>query len=263
MSIELKDVSLTLRGRRVLDHITATFAPGFVGLLGPNGAGKSSLLRVLAGIWRPDEGAVLSGGKPLQDMAIRDRARAIAYLPPERDIVWPLPAREVVRLGRHPYRGAFATWTDEDEAAVARAVAAAEVGHLLDRPVSHLSSGERARVLLARALAVDAPVLLVDEAIAALDPAHQLQVLEALQGEAARGRLVIAALHDLTFAARVCDQVLALQNGAKVAMGAPTEVLTPALMSSVFAIDASVQGTGDEQVIVTRARVKPKSPESS
>lgn len=258
MVLSLNHVSLTLRGRRILDDVSADFAPGFVGLLGPNGAGKSSLLRILSGIWRAGSGDVLLGDTPLQDVPPRDRARAIAYLPPERDIIWPLPAREVVRLGRHPYRGPFASWTDEDEIAVTRAVEAAEVGHLLDRPVSHLSSGERARVLLARAFAVDAPILLVDEAIAALDPAHQLQVLEALQAEAARGRLVIAALHDLTFAARVSDQVLVMHEGARVAMGAPTDVLTTDLMKSVFGIDASLQGTGDEQVIVTRSRAGPK-----
>lgn len=253
--LSLDDVSLSLRGRSILSGVSHTFTPGVVGLVGPNGAGKSSLLRVLAGLWQPNAGTARMEDTPLHQVPAKERARQIAYLPPERDIAWPLPAREVVKLGRHPYQGPFANWTDEDERAVARAVAATEVEHLLDRPVSQLSSGERTRVLLSRALAVDADVLLVDEAIAALDPAHQLQVLEALRGEAARGRLVVAALHDLTYASRYCDRLLVMSQGALHAAGTPADVLTDTILRDVFHITANMSGEGMHRSVIAEARV--------
>jgi len=237
MTLELRNISLSLRGRQVLDDVSALWSGGLVGLIGPNGAGKSSLMRVIAGLWHGD-GEVLLDGASLSVLAPQARAKRLSFLPPERDMTWPLPVRDVVALGRHPHRGSFAPWTEGDERAVEAALDAVEARDLANRPVSAISNGERARVLLARALTVEAPVLLVDEAVAALDPAHQLQVMEVLKAEAAKGRLVVAVLHDLGLARRYCDDLVMIDGGKVHAHGAPPEVLTDENLAQVYGIKA-------------------------
>lgn len=254
MTLELRNISLSLRGRKVLDNVSAAWGGGLVGLIGPNGAGKSSLLRVIAGLWR-GEGEVLLDGAPLSALTPQARAKRLSFLPPERDMTWPLPVRDVVALGRHPHRGSFAPWTESDEEAVEAALDAVEARTLADRPVSAISNGERARVLLARALAVEAPVLLVDEAVAALDPAHQLQVMEVLKAEAEKGRLVVAVLHDLGLARRYCDD-LAMINGGKLhAHGTPAVVLTDDNLAQVYGIKALTGSEGGHAFVVPLERL--------
>jgi len=251
--LSAKDVCLNLKGRDILKHVSLELDTGLVGLVGPNGAGKSSLLRVLAGIWTPDAGQALLGDAPLTGMDAPDRARRLAFLPPERDMHWPLPVDHVVSLGRMPHRGPFAPWSDEDAVAVDQALDAVDAMHLKDRSVSELSNGERARVLLARALAVDAPLLLVDEAIAALDPGHQLQVMEVLKSEAGKGRLVLAVLHDLTMARRYCDDIVLMTEGTIHAHGSAQEVLTAKNLGDVYGIEVETgMAQGQPFILPTR-----------
>jgi iron complex transport system ATP-binding protein len=225
-----------------------------VGLIGPNGAGKSSLMRVIAGLWRGDEGEVRIDGTPLHALTAQVRARRLSFLPPERDMAWPLPVRDVVALGRHPHRGSFAPWSDADERAVEAALDAVETRDLAARPISAISNGERARVLLARALAVEAPILLVDEAVAALDPAHQLQVMEVLRAEAEKGRLVIAVLHDLGLAQRFCDELVMMRGGRVHAAGAPGDVLTDASLAEVYGVKV-LRSPGDDGFVIPLERI--------
>ncbi len=254
-TLEAKNIELSLKGRKILDDISLDLGPGLVGLIGPNGAGKSSLLRVLGGIWRSDAGSVDLNGAAIGSMDPAARARQLAFLPPERDMHWPLPVSHVVSLGRMPHRGPFAPWTEEDEAAVTTALKAVDANHLANRPVSEISNGERARVLLARALAVDAPSLLVDEAIAALDPAHQLQVMDVLRGEADKGRLVLAVLHDLGLAQRYCDDVVLLDQGRLHHRGPADEVLTPDNLREVYGIEVEVGRIHDQPFILPTRRI--------
>ena len=247
------EIHLTLKGRKVLENISLELGTGLVGLVGPNGAGKSSLLRIMAGIWSSDMGSVVLNGTPLYSLEAPERARQLAFLPPERDMHWPLPVSHVVSLGRVPHRGPFAPWSAEDEAAVVAALKSVDADHLSDRPVSELSNGERARVLLARALAVDAPILLVDEAIAALDPAHQLQVMEVLRGEADKGRLVLAVLHDLGLARRYCDEVVLMNQGTIHDRGPAEKVLSAKNMGDVYGIEVEMgMAQGQPYIIPTR-----------
>lgn len=264
MMLEARDISLHQGQRLVLDSIDAGWRGGLVGLVGPNGAGKSSLLRVLSGLWRPTAGEVWIEGAALATLDPRTRARRLSFLPPERDMAWPLPVGDVVALGRHPHRGAFAPWGADDKDAVARALAAVGAGELVDRPVSNISNGERARVLLARALAVEASILLVDEAIAALDPAHQLQVMDVLRAEADKGRLVIAVLHDLGLAHRYCDELALLHQGRIYAGGKPAEVLNDDTLATVYGIRALIGEDGAAYVVpIERVTAGPKDPGSS
>jgi len=247
--VRLEAVSVALGARRVVDNVSADLAGGVIGLIGPNGAGKSTLVRAIAGLV-PAEGAILIDGAPVAALAPGERARRIAYLPQGQTVHWPLTAERLVALGRLPHLAPFARPGKADADAIERALERTELQPLRDRPVDQLSGGERARVLLARALAVEAPLLLADEPLAALDPAHQIEVMALLRAEAARGGTVIAVLHDLTLAARWCDQLLLIDHGRLVADGTPREVLTAERIGSVYGVSAFIGEAQGEPLIV-------------
>lgn len=234
MALTLDRVTLDLRGRWVLADASATFAAGRITvILGPNGAGKTSLLRAAAGLIVPSAGKIAIDGRAIAAMRRDDRARTIGYLPQSGDVAWNMPARDVVALGRLPHRAGVA----EDIAAVLSAMAATDTEQFAERRVGELSGGERARVLLARVLAGEPQWLLADEPLASLDPAHQLDLLDRLRGQAARGVGVVVVLHDLVQAARVADEILLLRDGRVFAFGPPDEVLTQQHLRDAFGVD--------------------------
>lgn len=231
--LEAHGIHIHLGERPILEDMDFAVAAGeMVGVLGPNGAGKSTLIRALAGLL-PCPGIRLDG-IDLATLPPRERARRMAYLPQSAVAHWPVPSREVVALGRMPHRPSPA----RDRRAIDQAMAEADVAHLADRAFTTLSGGERARVLLARALAVQAPVLLADEPIAHLDPSHQLGVLDLLRSRARQGDAVVVVLHDLALAARTCDRIYVLHRGRIAASGRAKDILSDALLASVFGITA-------------------------
>jgi iron complex transport system ATP-binding protein len=225
------DADASLGGRTVLDGADVQVETGeLVAVVGPNGAGKSSLIRAFAGLLPLTRGVVRLRGDDITTLSSRDRAARVAYLPQERRIAWNLPAIEIAALGA-PFLSAA------DAAAAARAaLEEVEADHLADRGVAEMSGGERARVLLARALATGARGLLVDEPIAGLDPDAQLMVLERLQARARGGQAVLVSLHDLTLAARYADRVVVLDQARVVADGRPLDALSPEVMAQVFGL---------------------------
>jgi iron complex transport system ATP-binding protein len=238
MSLAAEDVHVTLRGRPVLQGVSLKVAPGeIVAVVGPNGAGKSTLLRTLAGLLAPSAGSVACDGRPLAALDRRSLGRLIAYLPQERVVHWPMRVRSVVALGRLVHRGSGGA---RDASAIAGALAAMDVAAFAERSVAELSGGERARVLVARALAQDAVVLLADEPTAGLDPAHALALFGHFKQLAAAGRSVVVALHDLSLAARFADRVLLLREGRALGMGSPRAVLTPQSLATAYGIRATV-----------------------
>jgi iron complex transport system ATP-binding protein len=176
--------------------------------------------------------------RPLRDMARDARARAMAYLPQDADAHWPIEARRLAALGRLPHRAAFAPLSPEDTSAVENALIRCDAAQFSSRRMDELSSGERARVLLARALATEASILLVDEPAAHLDPVHQLRLMELLREEAARGKAVVVTLHDLALASRFCDEIVVLQSGRVVSQGLPASALSDEVLASAFGVTA-------------------------
>ncbi len=220
-------------GGRVLDHVDIDVVAGqILALVGPNGAGKSTLLGALSGELDTATGTVELDGRPIQRWTPVDMARRRAVLPQTHTVGFPFTAREVVAMGRAPW--ARTTRQDDDETAIAAALAATDTEHLAARPFPALSGGERARVALARVLAQDTPTLLLDEPTAALDLGHQEQVLRLARARAGHGAAVVVVLHDLGIAAAYADRVAVLESGHLAACGPPRDILTTTLLSRVY-----------------------------
>lgn len=235
--LEARALQHSLGGRPVITGFDGQLRAGeLVGLLGANGSGKSTLLRLLGGLLPPDQGEVLLDSRSLSDLTAARRARRIAWLAQTRHCPWPLRVDELVALGRLPHRAPWASLTDADQAAVSAALRACEVEDMRHRLVTSLSGGELARVLLARALSVGADVLLADEPVAGLDPAHQLQVMQTLHEQARQGRAVLVVLHDLSLARRYCDRLWLLHEGHLIASGEPDAVLSDAHLATAFCV---------------------------
>jgi iron complex transport system ATP-binding protein len=239
MRIEGRGLVVTLRSRTVLSGLDIVAHPGeMTAVIGPNGAGKTTLLKVLAGLLTPAGGTVSFDECAIAQWPAHERARSLAYLPQERIVHWALSARAVVALGRLPHQPMGAGESAADTHAIDAALAAMDIRHLSERPVLEMSGGERARVLVARALAQEPKVLLADEPAAGLDPAHQLSLFRHFTTLASEGRTVVVALHDLSLAARFCHRIVLMQSGRSVAAGAPADVLKIEHLAAVYGIKA-------------------------
>ena len=251
-----QQLEVTLSGRTVLHDVSLSLPSGqLVALVGPNGAGKTTLLRALAGLVS-SSGRVEVDGDHLSSLPLRERAKRFGYLPQGHLVHWPLPAKDVVALGRYPHGATDpARLSPRDEQAVLRAMQATNVVEFSERPVTELSGGERSRVALARVLAVEAPIVLADEPTASLDPRYQIDVMINLRSAADRGVLVVVVTHDLGLAARFADTVLVLSDGRLVAQGKPEQALSEQVMADVFRISAYRADYRNEAVILPWAGV--------
>lgn len=261
VTIAAEGLSVALGGRRVLHDVTVTLAGGaLIGVIGPNGAGKSTLARALLGLVAPAGGRVTIDGDDVSRLASDILARRVAYLPQAHAVHWPLAVERLIGLGRLPHLGPFSRISAVDGAAIAAAMRDTGTTHLADRIATELSGGERARVMVARALATGAPALIADEPLTSLDPGHQLEVMALLRSQARAGAAVIVVLHDLSIAARFCDRLLLIEQGRLVADGAPPAVLTDAALARTYGITAWRGEMHGQPMIVPFDRVIDEAP---
>jgi iron complex transport system ATP-binding protein len=248
-ALELQGASVRRGSRRVLEAASMAVHGGeLLGVVGANGAGKTTLLRAALGLAELEAGGARLAGREVRGMPDAVRASLAAYLPQERRVGWNLPAWRIASLG------AFHRPPAEAEARARRALARVGLSGLERRGVLDMSGGERARALLARLLAAEAPLLVADEPVAGLDPDAQLLALELFREEAARGAAVVLTLHDLTLAARTCDRLVVLHDGRIVADGAPQAALTPAVLDQAFALEGRLEATDSGLVLAARRR---------
>lgn len=251
--IDLTDVSCSRGGRRVLSGVSLGVRPGrLLALVGPNGAGKSTLLALMCGDLKLSGGEVRIDDQPLGQWSASDLSRVRSVLLQSNDVSFSFTSREVVEMGRNPWTGR--PEADDDEQAVVDAMRVADVTHLAERPYSSLSGGERARVSLARVLAQQTPIVLLDEPTAALDLRHQEEVMTVARFLAHEGRAVIVVLHDLSLAAAYADEIAVIAEGTLSAMGPPSEVLTTDMVSSVYGVDTHLLESPDGHRIVVPLR---------
>jgi iron complex transport system ATP-binding protein len=270
VGIDFDGVGVTLGGSRILEDVSLSVSPGtFVGLVGPNGAGKTTLLRTVNATLAPDAGAVRVGGRDVHALPSRAVGRRVATVPQDTAVSFDFTVRQVVEMGRHPHRSRFGP--DPDPDAVDRALARTETAQFADRSIDGISGGERQRAVIARALAQDAPAMVLDEPTGSLDVNHQVETLDGVADLVDEGRTAVAAIHDLNLAARYCDELALIADGELVAHDDPASVLTEGRLAAAFDADAVVAEhpvTGSPLVTAlgsrhetTRAKREPPYPE--
>lgn len=251
--IEACDIRFSYRGRRVLDGATLSLAPGeLVCLLGANGAGKSTLLKIMLGLLKPEAGKVSHGGTALGDIRRRQLARYVAYVPQVHAAPFPYTVREVVLMGRLPATGLFKAAGAADLAEAQKALDHLGIGHLAARPYTEVSGGERQMALIARALAQDAPLLIMDEPLAGLDYGHQVRLLALLERLAGEGYGVLMTTHDPDQPLSGCQRVAMLINGRIVSAGEPAAVLTPDAIHQLYGVRVDLLRAADGRAVAFR-----------
>jgi iron complex transport system ATP-binding protein len=238
-SLIAENVCVRRGGRTILDRVSVKVEPGeILSIVGPNGSGKSSLLRVLAGIWGPAEGVVTIAGKRLVELPRPDLARRIGFVPQDVRMDFAFTVEEVVAMGRHPRRVRFQPATADDRRSIENAIESCDIGHLRDRFVTTLSGGERQRVAIARSLAVEPEIILLDEPTASLDVQHGLEILDLCRMLAEAGKSIVLATHDLNTVARYTTKVALIEAGRIAYTGDCDGVLTSNVLDRVFGVSA-------------------------
>jgi iron complex transport system ATP-binding protein len=252
--LDMNGVSYALRGRALLKAIQTSFRSGeLTVIVGPNGAGKTTLLKTLCGLIAPSIGEIRLQGQAISSLSLAQRARTMAYLEQKAHVTWPLTVHEVVELGRLVY--AKPQNLDEHQTLIHSLMEQVNVAHLANRLFPSLSGGEQARVLLARALSVEAPILLVDEPVAALDPHHQIHIMEILHHQSVdKGRCVLVVMHDLALAARFAHRMIVMNDGQMVADGDPATVLNESGVSAVFGVHIGTEHRSDGLNVTIRSK---------
>ncbi|MDP1835841.1 MAG: ABC transporter ATP-binding protein [Chlamydiales bacterium] len=231
--LQTQGLTYRIGSKKLISDVTLTFRPGKLhGILGPNGSGKSTFLKTLAGIWKPSAGQVLWHGENLHLKERRAISQTMSLVPQQYPVSFDFSVLDLVGMGRYPYGG-----TGKNCPIVERVLHQVDAWHLKDRLVTQVSQGERQRILIARALATESPILLLDEPTANLDLRHQAQIWMLLRDLVDHGKVVLVTLHDLHATRNYCDNSIVFDSGRCVAEGLPSDILSPTLLHDVFQIN--------------------------
>jgi len=241
MKLAVNGLRFSFGAREVLKGLDLDADRGLVGVLGPNGSGKTTLIRCVAGLLRPDDGTVKVMGDDIFRLDRREVARRVSVVSQTSVMEYGFSVEETVLMGRLSHASRLSGWSALDRAAAERAMKASDIWNLRERPVTELSGGEAQMVALARALAQQAPVMLLDEPTAHLDISHQLRVLSTVREQLGDDGLALAAIHDVNLAARFCDEVVLLRDGAVLERGPPLDVYAPGLLGEVYGLELEVR----------------------
>jgi ABC-type cobalamin/Fe3+-siderophores transport system ATPase subunit len=254
VKLELRNVSYSYEGAEAVRDLSVVLKETqLVALAGPNGSGKSTLLKLIARVVAPHRGEIVFGDKPQLGWPARDYAKQVGYLPQDPDPAFPMRAVDLVVTGRAPFLGRFSWESDADYEAAGKALAMCDASHLAERYLDEMSGGERKRVFLARVLAGDPKLILLDEPLAALDISHVQQVSALLRGIVDRtGCTVLFASHDLNWAAAYSDRMLVMSQGSLALDARPSEVMHPEAMRTFFGFEAEAVEAGGRRWIVPK-----------
>lgn len=240
-AIHLKDVNVSIQHKRILKEIHMTVQKGdFLGLIGPNGSGKTTLLKTIANILTPDRGEIFIQNRIQHSYTNKELAKCISYVPQETSIEFNFRTQDIVAMGRYVHRSFFSR-SQEDADKVMWAMEVTNTLPLLDRSILQLSGGQRQLVMIAKALAQDTPILLLDEPIASLDVYYQLHILHLLKKLSEEGRTIVIVLHDLNLASRFCRHLVLLNEGSIQSFGTPKDVMTQPLLQQIYHVHAHVE----------------------
>ncbi|MBS7250198.1 MAG: ABC transporter ATP-binding protein [Candidatus Freyarchaeota archaeon] len=249
--IKVKDLVYSYDSVRALDGLTFEIYSGeFVGLVGPNGSGKTTLLRCLSKLYTPQEGSIELDGRDLRKLSPLEGARIYAVVPSEFSMDMNISITDTVLLGRYPYLGGIWWEKERDEEIALEAMEKLNVLNFGNRKLGELSSGEKQRVLIAKAMAQEAKVLLIDEPVAHLDLGYQMEIMEMLKSLARDGVTIIAAMHELNLAVKYCDKLIVLDKGRIVACGKPKDIVTQKLIEDVYGVKVIVQDIPEAGLVI-------------
>jgi len=239
--IKVNNISVSLNEKSILKDISLSVKPGeYFGLIGPNGSGKTTLLKTIAQLIAKEKGEIEISGRPQQSYKHKEMARYLSYVPQDTYIDFDFNAKDIVSMGRHAHGGFFNN-NDEDEEIIKEAMIATNTWRFAEKSILNLSGGQRQLVFIAKALAQDTPLILLDEPISALDIYYQMHILKLLENLTEQGKTVITVLHDLNLAARFCEKIMLLKEGEIEAYGACEDVLTKSTLKETYHIHAKVR----------------------
>ncbi|WP_252738170.1 ABC transporter ATP-binding protein [Marinobacter salexigens] len=247
----------------IIPHLDIELRTGEVtAIVGPNGCGKSTLLNGLARIHKPRQGTIVLDGADIHTLPARDVARKLALLPQDNSAPEGLTVTDLIRFGRHPHQSWLSQWSEDDERAVRKALRAADVGDLANRPLDTLSGGQRQRAWIAMSIAQETQLLLLDEPTSALDLGHQIEVFELIRALASQGKTIAMVVHDLVSACRYADHIIAMCHGEIVTEGTPSKVITTNLIAELYGVacDLMHDPVSGSPILVNIRRVHPAKP---
>jgi iron complex transport system ATP-binding protein len=236
--LDIKNINFSIEHKKILDDISVSFEPGKIhGIIGPNGSGKSTLLKNICRVWVPQSGSILIDGKEYTEISRKELSTLVTLVPQNTSIGFPMSVFDIVSMGRHPHQGRFEGVRPKDREIVERALLQTNISVLKDRNINELSGGEGQLAIIARAIATEASVILLDEPTSELDVKHTLEIVKLLCEFREQGKTILVTIHDLNLARKMCDTITILSRGKLYFSGSPENAFSEENIRQVFQVN--------------------------